>query len=74
MDHGLKGGGREGAGKKEQSIIVVACISLDFLLLARLPRWIDTKIGSGITEGFYDATKEADSATDALRFGKECQQ
>ena len=43
MDHGLKGGGREGAGQKEGSIIVVVCISLDFLLLACLPRWIDTK-------------------------------
>ena len=43
MGHGLKRGGREGAGRKEQSIIFVACISSDFLLLARLPRWIDTK-------------------------------
>ena len=43
MDHGLKGGGKEGAGRKERSIIVVACISSYFLLLARLPQWIDTK-------------------------------
>jgi hypothetical protein len=37
-----KGGGREGARWKERCIIVVACNSSDFLLLARLPQWGDT--------------------------------
>jgi hypothetical protein len=37
---------------------------------------LNFKIGhrSGITKGFCDATKAPDSAIDAHRFGKECQQ
>jgi hypothetical protein len=74
MDHGLKGRGREGAGRKEQSIVIVACNSLVFLLFSHLPQRKDTnlKIGrcSGITKGFCDATMAADLAIDAHGFGK----